>query len=218
MTTLLALGSHRPPHLILLACHASSPLDPSSGARGLSSSARSHPTGYDPRQVAQGLLRIATAERDAGEHAQAANDVESAFIHFAKASTLMLEDLPTHRKFAKLTASQKEAVVLHGQMILDSPGAIKPLVSERFSDWRTHHPDADLSAPVPAAAPRQPTRRPTQPQRPPPQDSLEEEHRARRVRQQQEAQRLVAEQERRQRAQRRERDGAAYDQVANIAA
>ncbi|KAG9090228.1 hypothetical protein FS749_000727 [Ceratobasidium sp. UAMH 11750] len=112
MTTLLALGSHRPPHLILLACHASSPLDPSSGARGLSSSARSHPTGYDPRQVAQGLLRIATAERDAGEHAQAANDVESAFIHFAKASTLMLEDLPTHRKFAKLTASQKEAVVL----------------------------------------------------------------------------------------------------------
>ncbi|KAG9100185.1 hypothetical protein FRC06_004460 [Ceratobasidium sp. 370] len=180
--------------------------------------ARSRPTGYDPSKSLKDLLRIATAERDAGELAKAANDVESAFIHFAKASTLMLEDLPTHPKFAELTANQKEAVVLHGQMILDSLGAIKPLVSERFSDWRTRHPDADLSAPVPAAAPRQPTRRATQQQRPPQQDTHEEEQRARRARQQQEAQRLVAEQERRQRAQRRERDGAAYDQVANIAA
>ncbi|KAG8770067.1 hypothetical protein FRC12_004539 [Ceratobasidium sp. 428] len=183
--------------------------------------ARSRPTGYDPSKSLKDLLRIATAERDAGEQAKAANDVETAFIHFAKASTLMLEDLPTHPKFAELTSSQKEAVVVHGQMILDSLGAIKPLVSERFSDWRTRHPDADLSAPAPtSSAPRQPSRRPTTEQRQQQrtsQDTHEEEQRARRARHHQEAQRLVAEQERRQRAQRRDhRDVAAYDQVANI--
>ncbi|KAG8723456.1 hypothetical protein FRC09_003262 [Ceratobasidium sp. 395] len=108
--------------------------------------ARSLPTGYDPSKSLKDLLRIATAERDAGEQAKAANDVDNAFIHFAKASTLMLKDLPTHPKFAECTASQKEAVTVQGRMILDSLGAIKLLVSERFSDWRACHPDADPSA------------------------------------------------------------------------
>lgn len=74
--------------------------------------ARSRPTGYDPSKSLKDLLRIATAERDAGEAAKAAGNIETAFIHFAKASTLMLEDLPTHPKFAELTASQKDAVIL----------------------------------------------------------------------------------------------------------
>ncbi|QRV99112.1 STAM-binding protein [Ceratobasidium sp. AG-Ba] len=170
--------------------------------------ARSRPTGYDASKSLKDLLRIATAERNAGDQAKDAGDVESAFIHYAKASTLMLEDLPTHPKFAELTSSQKDAVVVHGQAILDSLGAVKRLVSQRFSDWRTEHPDADLSAPV--AQPQQPRRRQTQPTHQP-RDTYEE---ARRAQQQKEARRLVEEQERRQR--RAARDAGAYDQVAAL--
>ncbi|QRW13602.1 hypothetical protein RhiLY_12601 [Ceratobasidium sp. AG-Ba] len=170
--------------------------------------ARSRPTGYDASKSLKDLLRIATAERNAGDQAKDAGDVESAFIHYAKASTLMLEDLPTHPKFAELTSSQKDAVVVHGQAILDSLGAVKRLVSQRFSDWRTEHPDADLSAPV--VQPQQPRRRQTQPTHQP-RDTYEE---ARRAQQQKEARRLVEEQERRQR--RAARDAGAYDQVAAL--
>jgi hypothetical protein len=74
--------------------------------------ARSRPTGYDPSRSLKDLLRIATLERKAGDEAKSAGDVESAFIHFAKASTLMLDELPTHPRFVELTPSQKEAVQL----------------------------------------------------------------------------------------------------------
>ncbi|KAF8596164.1 hypothetical protein BDV93DRAFT_455374 [Ceratobasidium sp. AG-I] len=73
---------------------------------------RSRPTGYDPSMSLKDLIRLATAERDAGERAIAAGSIETAFIHFAKASTLMLEDLPTHPLYAELTHTQKNAVVV----------------------------------------------------------------------------------------------------------
>ncbi|KAG9081443.1 hypothetical protein FS749_007651 [Ceratobasidium sp. UAMH 11750] len=118
---------------------------------------RVRPTGYDP--------------------AKSQGDLENAFIHFGKAATLMLEELPTHPKYNELRPDQKEAVVLvrtnlksaknnidrvrlcgrHGQLILDSMTEIKPILFDRFSDWHARHPDADLSATTP---PYQPSRRP----------------------------------------------------------
>lgn len=74
--------------------------------------ARSRPTGYDPSRSLKDLLRTATAERNAGDAAKEAGDVESAFIHYAKASTLMLEELPTHPKFGELNTTQKDAVLV----------------------------------------------------------------------------------------------------------
>lgn len=84
--------------------------------------ARSRPTGYDSSKSLKDLLRIATAERDAGEQAKDAGNIEAAFIHFAKASTLMLEDLPTHPKYAELTHSQKDAVILVSRSFVSRRG------------------------------------------------------------------------------------------------
>lgn len=80
--------------------------------------ARSRPTGYDASKSLKDLLRIATAQRDAGDAAKTAGDVEGAFIHYAKASTLMLEELPTHPRFGELTSSQKDAVVVVSAVIV----------------------------------------------------------------------------------------------------
>ncbi|KAG8713629.1 hypothetical protein FRC09_018501 [Ceratobasidium sp. 395] len=182
--------------------------------------ARSRPTGYDPSKSLIDLLRIATAERDAGQQAKAANDVESAFIHFAKASTLILEEIPTHPRFDKLTQSLKEAVVVHGQMIDDSLGAIKLLVTRRTLDWRTRVPDP---TPVPTSVLRQPTRGPKIQQqlqpRPSPQDTHEGGQQALWARQHQEAREFTTGQEHRERSQGYKQwddstDASTYDQVA----
>ncbi|QRV85026.1 STAM-binding protein [Ceratobasidium sp. AG-Ba] len=57
--------------------------------------ARSRPTGYDASKSLKDLLRIATAERNAGDQAKDAGDVESAFIHYAKASPSCSKTPPT---------------------------------------------------------------------------------------------------------------------------
>ncbi|KAG9122757.1 hypothetical protein FRC07_000726, partial [Ceratobasidium sp. 392] len=105
---------------------------------------QSRPTGYDPDKPLDDLLQIATTEHSVGKQAETAGDLESAFIHFARASTLMTEELPTHPKFVELTPQQ----MAHGQTILDSLDAIKPLVSERAFDWLARNPEAGLSAPA----------------------------------------------------------------------
>ncbi|KAG8776408.1 hypothetical protein FRC12_000917 [Ceratobasidium sp. 428] len=157
--------------------------------------ARSQPTGYDPSKSLEDLLRIAITEHDAGEQAEAANDTDSAFIHFAKASTLMLTELPNHPKFGELTQSQNEAIVTHGQMMNDSLSAIELLVKKRSLDWRTRHPDTYLSAPAPTLTPHRPisglTIQQQQRPRPPPQDTHGAGQQARQARQYQEAQRLI---------------------------
>ncbi|KAJ1301286.1 hypothetical protein OPQ81_003691 [Rhizoctonia solani] len=115
--------------------------------------ARSRPTGYDPSKSLKDLLRIATAERNAGDNARAAGDVEAAFIHYAKASTLMLEELPGHPKFLELTQAQKDAVQVQGQIISDSLGHVKSIVTDRFTESRARHNETDFGLPVPVQTP-----------------------------------------------------------------
>ncbi|KAH7322113.1 hypothetical protein B0J17DRAFT_554590, partial [Rhizoctonia solani] len=64
--------------------------------------ARSRPTGYDPSESLKDILRIATVERDAANNALASGDFEAAFIHYMKASTIILEELPRHPAFKEL--------------------------------------------------------------------------------------------------------------------
>ncbi|KAF8752064.1 USP8 dimerization domain [Rhizoctonia solani] len=179
--------------------------------------ARSRPTGYDASRSLKDLLRIATAERNAGDDARAAGNVEAAFIHFAKASTLMLEELPGHPKFAELTNGQKEAVQVQGQIIQDQLGQVKSLVTDRFNESRARHQEAEIlphqcRRPLRPQRQRQRTqdanRRSTEEQR-----RQEEESRARRARHQHEAQMLIAEQRRRQQT-----TTNGHDQINNIVA
>ncbi|CAE6535940.1 unnamed protein product [Rhizoctonia solani] len=185
--------------------------------------ARSRPTGYDPSKSLKDLLRIATADRKAGDNARANGDIEAAFIHYAKASTLMLEELPGHPKFIELTPAQKEAVQVQGQIISDHLGQVKSVVTDRFTESRARHNDLDLGLPPPVQTPTPTPQR----QRQRTQDAnrrsieeqqrqeeerkrqYEEETRARKARHQHEAQRLIAEQRRRQ-------HNTGHDQVNNI--
>ncbi|CAE6418291.1 unnamed protein product [Rhizoctonia solani] len=178
--------------------------------------ARSRPTGYDPSKSLKDLLRIATAERNAGDNARATGDVEAAFIHFAKASTLMLEELPGHPKFVELTPAQQEAVQVQGQIISDMLGQVKSIVTDRFTESRARHNEEYAPVPVQTPTPtpqrqRQRTqdssRRSVEDQR----RQQEEEARARKARHQHEAQRLIAEQRRRQQA-----PPTGHEQINNI--
>jgi hypothetical protein len=99
--------------------------------------ARSRPTGYDPSKSFKDLLCIATAESDAGEQAKSTDDLESAFIHYARASALLLEDFPTHPKFAEFTSFQKDTISVasptfihiskptHGQLTMRGNSMVK---------------------------------------------------------------------------------------------
>ncbi|CAE6461682.1 unnamed protein product [Rhizoctonia solani] len=163
--------------------------------------ARSRPTGYDPSKSLKELLRIATADRKAGDAAKAEGDVESAFIYYAKASTLMVEELPGHPKYAELTATQKDAVQVQGQIILDSLGQVKAIVTDRFTESRARHGDEyGLPLPVqtPTPTPQRQRQREAEDQRRVDETRRQEE--ARKARHQHEAQRLIAEQRRRQQA------------------
>ncbi|CAE6415089.1 unnamed protein product [Rhizoctonia solani] len=183
--------------------------------------ARSRPTGYDPSKSLKDLLRTATAERNAGDNARATGDVEAAFIHYAKASTLMLEELPGHPKFVELTTAQKDAVQVQGQIISDQLGQVKAIVTDRFTESRVRHNELDgLPPPVQTPTPtpqrqRQRTqdanRRNDEQRRQ--DDERKRQHddeiRARKARHQHEAERLIAEQRRRQ-------QGTGHDQINKI--
>ncbi|KAG8742734.1 hypothetical protein FRC10_001008, partial [Ceratobasidium sp. 414] len=120
------------------------------------------PTGYDSLKSSKDVLRIATAERDSGNQAKSQGDLESAFIHFGKAATLIFEEFPTHPGYDGLTPVQKHALakIRHGRIILDLMSEIKPALSKRLFDWYARHPDADLSVAIPSY---QPTRHLGQP-------------------------------------------------------
>ncbi|KAG8712368.1 hypothetical protein FRC11_000320 [Ceratobasidium sp. 423] len=179
--------------------------------------ARSRPTGYDVSMSLRDLLRMATAERKAGDTAKADGDIESAFIHYAKASTMMVEELPGHPKYSDLTPAQKDAVQVQGQIILDSLGQVKAMVTDRFTESRARHNDELLPPPVqtPTPTPQRQRQRTQDANR----RSLEDQRRlddarrqeeARKARHQYEAQRLIAEQRRRQQA--------PHDQINNMLA
>ncbi|CAE6434950.1 unnamed protein product [Rhizoctonia solani] len=117
--------------------------------------ARSRPTGYEASKSLKDILRIATIERNAGDNARTSGDVEAAFIHYTKASIIMLEELPGHPKFGGLTEAQKDAVQVQGQIIAYTLGEVKSMVFDRFIESRTRHSinDADHGLPPPLHAP-----------------------------------------------------------------
>jgi hypothetical protein len=81
--------------------------------------ARSRPTGYDPSKSLKALLWISDAELNAGQQAEADDDLESAFLSYSKASTLLLEELPTHPEFSALTPHQIQAIKVVSALAID---------------------------------------------------------------------------------------------------
>jgi STAM-binding protein len=74
---------------------------------------------YDDRQELKHYLRAADKYRRNAKHLVAEGDLEGAFIQFAKAATLVLEKLPTHRDYQTLlNAEQRHNLGLVRVLIL----------------------------------------------------------------------------------------------------
>lgn len=68
---------------------------------------------WDEGRELKHFLRIAERSRKEGKESYKRGDLENAFVSFARAATLVLEKLPTHRDYKKLlTESQRQNLML----------------------------------------------------------------------------------------------------------
>ncbi|KAI0264044.1 hypothetical protein BGY98DRAFT_1044115 [Russula aff. rugulosa BPL654] len=84
---------------------------------------------------------------------QEQGDLESAFVEYAKAATIVLEKIPAHPDYrVLLSTTQRHNMGLHGQEILDSLADIKVSIMTRYEQWRVNPssvpPQAPASHPV----------------------------------------------------------------------
>lgn len=97
---------------------------------------------WDEGRELKHFLRIAEKSRKDGKEFARRGDLENAFVSFARAATLVLEKLPTHRDYKKLlNESQRQNLMLNGQDILDNLGALKPQLLHNYEQWEKQHQD-----------------------------------------------------------------------------
>ncbi|KAH7908544.1 hypothetical protein BJ138DRAFT_1068611 [Hygrophoropsis aurantiaca] len=97
---------------------------------------------WDPTRGLKSWLKNADGFRKAGRSHAEAGDFESAFMEFAKAATIILEKLPTHKEYyTLLNATQRHNLGLNGQNILDSLSELKPTLVDRYEQWLARHPE-----------------------------------------------------------------------------
>ncbi|EAU83758.2 hypothetical protein CC1G_07493 [Coprinopsis cinerea okayama7 len=98
--------------------------------------------GWDDGRDLKHYLRMAEKYRKEGKDFAKQGDLESAFVLLAKAATLVLEKLPTHRDYQTLlNPAQRNNLALNGQDILDHLSELKPILVDRFDKWLKAHPD-----------------------------------------------------------------------------
>ncbi|KAI0265418.1 hypothetical protein BC834DRAFT_879357 [Gloeopeniophorella convolvens] len=103
-------------------------------------------------------LRVAENARKDGKTFQEQGDLESAFVEFARAATIVLEKIPAHPDYRVLLSStQRHNMGLHGQEILDSLAEIKISIMTRYEQWRSNSSSESQPSPAqPANPPPQP--------------------------------------------------------------
>ncbi|KAF9462259.1 hypothetical protein BDZ94DRAFT_1261890 [Collybia nuda] len=99
---------------------------------------------WDETKELKHYLRVAERYRKDGKEHVKQGDLESAFVEFARAATLVLEKLPTHRDYhTLLNAAQRHNLGLNGQDILDHLSDLKPTLLERHERWMKEHPNGE---------------------------------------------------------------------------
>ncbi|KAJ8496895.1 hypothetical protein ONZ45_g12270 [Pleurotus djamor] len=89
-------------------------------------------------------LRVAEKCRRDGKEFMQKGDLEDAFVQFARAATLVLEKIPSHREYHDvLTPAHRQNLGLNGQDILDHLSNLKPSLVERYEKWIVAHPNWD---------------------------------------------------------------------------
>ncbi|RDB17318.1 AMSH-like protease sst2 [Hypsizygus marmoreus] len=97
---------------------------------------------WDEKLELKHYLRTAERCRSHAKHFINEDDYENAFIEYARAATLVLEKLSSHRDYhTLLNAAQRHNLALNGQDILDKLGELKPMLVDRYEKWSKQHPD-----------------------------------------------------------------------------
>ncbi|KAI0725958.1 hypothetical protein C8Q72DRAFT_561912 [Fomitopsis betulina] len=95
---------------------------------------------WDPTMGLKHWLRTAEKARRNGDYYADHHDFERAFVEYARAATIVLEKLPTHRDYnAMLNADQRQNLGMNGQDILESLSQLKPVLVERHEQWQAAH-------------------------------------------------------------------------------
>ncbi|EGO01337.1 hypothetical protein SERLA73DRAFT_159766 [Serpula lacrymans var. lacrymans S7.3] len=107
---------------------------------------------WDPSKGLKLWLKTADAFRKTGKAHADAGDLEAAFVEYAKAATIILEKLPSHKDYnTLLTSTQRQNLGLNGQNILDSLSELKPTLVDRYERWAAQHPE-EVNRPPPSTS------------------------------------------------------------------
>ncbi|KAH8112815.1 hypothetical protein DFH11DRAFT_1511304 [Phellopilus nigrolimitatus] len=105
---------------------------------------------WEPSKDFKFWLKVAEKSRHAGQDYDLYGDLENAFVEYAKAATLILDKIPTHRDYhTRLDPTQRETLIMKGKGVLDRMGQIKPPLIDRHNAWE----DALARGEVPARTP-----------------------------------------------------------------
>ncbi|KAJ7594234.1 hypothetical protein C8J56DRAFT_926248 [Mycena floridula] len=108
---------------------------------------RARENDWDENGTVKHFLRLAERSRKLGADHANKNDLESAFVAFARAASLILEKIPNHRDYqTALTSSQRSNLAMNGQEILDNLGRLKPVLLERYEKWAKMYPNGEAVA------------------------------------------------------------------------
>lgn len=68
---------------------------------------------WDPTKDFKFWLKFAERARHAGQNYDLSNDLENAFVEYAKAATLILDKIPTHKEYqTRLDATQRDTLII----------------------------------------------------------------------------------------------------------
>ncbi|KAG6875494.1 hypothetical protein C0992_003586 [Termitomyces sp. T32_za158] len=89
-------------------------------------------------------LRMAEKLRKDAQSCYGDGDLQTAFIKFARAATLVMEHLPLHRDFKSLLTEEQrheihEKSLKNGIHMMEQMGKIKPILMQRVIDWDNDH-------------------------------------------------------------------------------
>ncbi|EJD01861.1 uncharacterized protein FOMMEDRAFT_20646, partial [Fomitiporia mediterranea MF3/22] len=81
-------------------------------------------------------LKVAERARHAGQDHDLHGDLENAFVEYARAATLILDKIPTHRDYhTRLDQIQRDTLIMKGKGVLDRMGLLKPPLIDRHNAW-----------------------------------------------------------------------------------
>ncbi|KLO07032.1 hypothetical protein SCHPADRAFT_667980 [Schizopora paradoxa] len=83
-------------------------------------------------------LKAAERARHAGQSHDLSKDLENAFVEYARAATLILDKIPTHKEYyTRLDGVQRDTLLTKGKQVLDRMDQIKPILIDRHNAWDT---------------------------------------------------------------------------------